>query len=632
MSLRVERDKVFEHTHQLVFEMLEQENICGIRIDHIDGLYDPGKYLRKIRVKAREKYVVVEKILEQMEHIPDEWPVQGTTGYDFLNFVNGVFCLSENREKLNGIYNSFIRTKMSYRDLLYKKKKMIIEKHLTGDIDNLARLLKSVSARDRYGSDITLNGLKKTLIEIASLFPVYRTYMDGNELSSQDISKIKEAVSETRRRNPDLAYEINFLEKFLLFEFFEHVSQEEKEGWIDFVMKFQQLTGPLMAKGFEDTTLYIYNRLISLNEVGGDPDKFGISVHEFHEFNNSRAVSSPYTMNTTSTHDTKRGEDARARINVLSEIPNDWGKKLRYWAKINKGMKTRSGGINIPDRNDEYFLYQSMIGSFPFHKKDQKAFKERLKVYIVKAVREAKIHTAWLEPDTDYEKGFLTFIDRIMDTGNAFLEDFIRFQGEISYYGIYNSLSQTLLKITSPGLPDFYQGTELWDLNFVDPDNRRPVDFNKRRKLLDEIEQYLVSGDFKNYIRDIMSSFHDGRIKLFLVRMSLEFRNRNKMLYNQGDYVPLECEGTYKRNIIAFSRSEGGSVAITVVPRFVSDLMEMGEKPIGEIWDDTSLNIPEIFSGIYKDVFTLKRINMNDSSRVGDILSEFPVALLEKEV
>jgi len=632
ICIKVENDDVFDHTHQLVFELLEQENICGIRIDHIDGLYDPSNYLKKVRKKAGDKYIAVEKILEHWEQIPDEWPVQGTTGYDFLNFVNGLYCLSESREKLTRTYNSFIRSKMSYGDLLYEKKKMIIEKHLTGDIDNLAHLLKQVSARDRYGSDITLNGLMKTLIEIASVFPVYRTYINSRDLSTQDSRHIKDAVNETRRRNPDLAYEINFLEKFLLFEFFEHVPEEERKGWIDFVMRFQQLTGPLMAKGFEDTTLYIYNRLISLNEVGGDPDKFGVSAREFHEFNKTRADSFPHTINATSTHDTKRGEDIRARINVLSEIPDEWGRKLKLWAKKNRAKKIKSGGINVPDRNDEYFLYQSMVGGFPFYKSDYKVFTQRLKEYVVKAVREAKVHTAWLQPDKDYENGFLVFIDRIMkQINNDFFDDFISFQKKISYYGVFNSLSQTLLKMTSPGLPDFYQGTELWDLYFVDPDNRRPVDFDKRRKLINEIKKYEISGNIKNYLGDIISSVHDGRIKFYLTHKSLEFRRINKDLYDKGDYTVLKSMGQYNTSLIAFSRSMGNNTAVTVVPRFISGIVDVGEMPLDGIWENTSVDIPESISGSYRNVLTDERIKLGGSSLAVDMLKNFPVALLVKE-
>ncbi len=635
MCIRTERPEVFGYTHELVLKMVRDKKFTGLRIDHIDGLYDPLEYLNRLNEKVQNVYTVVEKILENNEQIPGEWPVQGTTGYDFLNRVNGLFCVSENTQKFSKIYSDFIGYKLSYNKLLYEKKKMIIEKHLTGDIDNLAHLLKQVSARDRHGIDITLNGLRRTLVEIASLFPVYRTYVNGSDISAADRKIMEKALRETKRRNPDLMPEIRYLEKFLLFEFFEYVSDEEKEGWVNFVMRFQQLTGPLMAKGFEDTTLYIYNRLISLNEVGGDPESFGVSIEEFHEFNKNRVSMTPHTINATSTHDTKRGEDIRCRINVLTEIPEIWAKKVKSWSRENRSKKTKVNGSLVPDKNDEYFLYQSIIGGLPFKTEHYGEFKTRLKEYIVKAVREAKVHTAWLEPDTEYENAFVDFIDKVLDFSHpdAFTSDILRFQTEVAFFGIINSLSQTLLKITSPGIPDFYQGTELWDLNFVDPDNRRHVDYKERNRLMDEIREGENKSGRKDLVCRLLDDRRDGKVKMYLIYKSLGFRNENIELYRDGDYIPLETRGEHRNEILAFARASGGKWGITLVPRFVSRLTDYDNIPVGNnVWGDTSVIMPGESPDTFYNILTGETVRKDKKKLfAGEILATFPVALLKGE-
>lgn len=632
ICVRTEDTEVFEHTHDLILEMVRGGKFTGLRIDHIDGLYDPQHYMSQLRNKTYNLYIVVEKILETGEELPDSWPVEGTTGYEFLNFVNGLFCQSGNSGRFSEIYSGFTGQRISYIELLYEKKKMIIEKHLTGDVDNLANLLKRVSARDRYGSDITLNGLRKALVEIASLFPVYRTYVNSSQMSERDRTVIEQALRRTKTRNPALLTELEYLEKFLLFEFFDYVSEEEKKGWINFVMRFQQLTGPLMAKGFEDTTLYIYNRLISLNEVGGDPDRFGVSVQEFHDFNLNRVKKYPHTLNATSTHDTKRGEDIRARLNVLSEMPDEWDEKIRRWNAENRTKKVKINGTEVPDRNDEYFLYQTITGGLPFKEDEYADFKVRVKEYMVKAVREAKVHTAWLEPDSDYENAFTAFINRIMDFSapGPFMTDFLDFQKRIAMYGIINSLAQTAVKITSPGAADFYQGTELWDLNFVDPDNRRPVDFQKRMKIIRHIKQCDTPEGVENLVNELTDSREDGRIKMYLIYKLLGFRKGNRDLYDKGEYISLQTVGEHGRNIVAFGRRKGGQWAVTVVPRFTSEIVDHTELPVGKNkWKDTSILVPGDAPEILDNVITGERTeNTKNALPAGEILKTFPVALL----
>ena len=544
ISLRVEDEHVLNHTHGLIFDLIERRIVTGLRIDHVDGLYDPTSYLQKVRDRAPTTYIVVEKILNLNEDLPPFWPVQGTTGYDFTNYVNELFCQKENERAFSRIYSSVTGLKNSYEDVVRDNKKLMIQEDMASDVHNLALLLKKISSRDRHGSDITLNALQRALTEVLAVFPVYRTYISQVAVSENDRKTILEAVDRARANFPALLHGFTFVRRFLLLDFPDYVSEEEKRDWLHFAMRFQQLTGPVMAKGVEDTTLYGYNRLVSLNEVGGRPDHFGCSLEEFHNFNTKKRDLWPDSLNATSTHDTKRGEDVRARINVLSEMPDEWLKKLRTWIKINRGKKKRVQGLAVPDRNDEYFLYQTLIGAFPFSDADYPDFVQRIKAYIVKAVREAKVHTAWLKPDTEYEDAYVSFAERILarSQANAFLKDIIPFCRRVSHYGMLNSLSQTLIKITSPGVPDFYQGTELWDLSLVDPDNRRPVDFEKRRAMLAGIREEEDS-NIDRLIRDLLSTREDGKIKLFLIYRALKARRTHREIFQEGAYLPLESGG-----------------------------------------------------------------------------------------
>ncbi len=519
ISLKVEDDHVLNHTHGLIFDLIERRIVTGLRIDHVDGLYDPASYLKKVRGRAPAAYIVVEKILDLNEDLPPFWPVQGTTGYDFTNYVNELFCQKKNERAFCKIYAGVTGLKNSYEDVVRDNKKLMIQEDMASDVHNLAQLLKNISSRDRHGSDITLTALQRALTEVLAVFPVYRTYISQVVVSDDDRKYILAAVDRARANFPALLHGFAFVRRFLLLDFPDYVSEEEKRDWLHFAMRFQQLSGPVMAKGVEDTTHYVYNRLLSLNEVGGRPGQFGCSLEEFHNFNAKKRELWPDSLNATSTHDTKRGEDARARINVLSEMPDEWLKKLRTWIRINRGKKKRVHGLAVPDRNDEYFLYQTLIGAWPFSDdRVSRASLKELRRYIVKAVREAKVHTAWLKPDTEYENAYVSFAEKILarSEANEFLKELIPFCRRVSHYGILNSLSQTLIKITSPGVPDFYQGSELWDLSLVDPDNRRPVDFEKRRAMLAGIREQ-DDADIGRLVQDLLSTKEDGKIKLFLI-------------------------------------------------------------------------------------------------------------------
>lgn len=627
ITLRVEEEDVFTHTHRLIVEMVRSLGVGGLRIDHVDGLYDPLDYLKRLKERTGDIYITVEKVLARNEELRREWPVDGSTGYDFLNMLNGIFCYAANEARFTRIYSNFTGLKDPFEELFYQKKKLITEMDMTGDVSNLAELLRHTLINDRHGSDITLPGLKRAITEVMSVLPVYRTYISRGTYSEGDRLLMKDAVWAAARRNPAFLNELRFLEKVLTLEYADYFADKAKDEWLHFVMKFQQFTGPLMAKGFEDTLLYVYNRLISLNEVGGNPGKFGNSVDEFHSFNVKRA---PGSMNATSTHDTKRGEDVRARINVLSEIPDEWAAKLRRWSSLTRRMKKLIEGRPAPDRNDEYFLYQTLTGAMPFTDEEYGVFVERIKGYAVKAVREAKIHTAWLKPDIEYEEAFVSFIDALLKKSdkNIFLKDFMPFQKKIAWYGMLNSLSQAVLKITSPGIPDFFQGTELWDLNLVDPDNRRPVDFGKRASLLKEIKD-RSSASLSGLIPELLSSYEDGRIKLFLVHTALRVRRELADTFENSGYAPLEVKGSRNAHVIAFARTGRSNHALTIAPRFFTSLVQERQSPMGEVWADTEVVLPNgLTNRVWINEITGEELESRGSIALKDALKNFPVALM----
>lgn len=629
ISVRIEDEEVFRDCHSLILKLFKEGVFTGLRIDHIDGLFDPQQYLQRLQEKTGGAYIIVEKILALDEELPLNWQAEGTSGYDSLNYINGLFCQMKNKKDMDRVYTSFTGAKIDYEGLLYRKKQIIIERYMTGDVDNLAHLMKRASSRDREGWDITLYGLKRAIHEMLVHFPIYRTYVSPESFTETDRAYIAEAAARARMRNPDLVIELDYLEKFLLLQFREYFDAEQQKDWLHFVMRFQQFTGPLMAKGFEDTALYVYNRLISLNDVGGEPYLFGISLDQFHEFNRQRMENWPHTMTATSTHDTKRSEDVRARINMLSEMPKEWEARLEAWRAINRGEKKRVRKRAAPDSNDEYFFYQTLIGAFPFEMDNHAAFVVRIKDYIIKAIREAKVHTGWLKPDSDYEDAYMSFIERVLQTvkENDFLADFLPFQNKVAHYGILNSLSQTILKITSPGVPDFYQGTELWSLTLVDPDNRRPVDFIKRQQLLNEVRRNETN---KHFLEKIKASPQDGKIKLFLTYRALKARKEQQALFEKGAYLPLQVEGQLKEHIVAFARREGPAWAITIAPRFFTSLVEEGAYPLGnELWNDTRIILPSNSPAKWKEAISAIEVPTHDGEiSVGEALQHFPAALL----
>ncbi len=655
-AIRMESPVVFDKVHQLIFRLLLEDAVNGLRIDHVDGLYDPGDYLRKLQRWARSNlpsagsderplYLIVEKILARGESLPEEWPVDGTTGYDFLNLVNGLFVDRRNETAFDELYTRFIGEQISFEGLVYEKKKLIMEVSMASEINVLGHQLNLLSEKNRRTRDFTLNSLIHAIREIIACFPVYRTYITVNpeQVTDRDRNYLDLAVTRAKQRNPAISELVfDFVKDLLLLKYPEGGSEEDRRAQRQFVMKFQQTTSPVMAKGMEDTAFYAYHRLISLNEVGGHPDQFGIDPELFHRRMRARQACWPFALSATSTHDTKRGEDVRARINILSEMPGVWQRAVSSWSWCNRPKKQLIDEKLAPDPNDEYLLYQTLIGAWPFGLEEANVYEEfclRVQTYMRKALRESKVHSSWINPNLKYEGAVEDFMRALLDRkrSNRFLELFLPFQEMIAQFGVYNALAQLVIKIASPGVPDFYQGTELWDFNLVDPDNRRAVDHERYATLL----ALLASGEAsppEHLIRDLVKNRADGRIKLYVTRVALQYRSAKPSLFQRGDYLPLEAYGEKQEHLIAFARRSDDGEVIAVVPRFISHLVPDPQTlPLGdEIWGDTGLALPSTTESFaYKNIFTgevisMVAINGRPILPLAQIFRTFPVALLEE--
>jgi (1->4)-alpha-D-glucan 1-alpha-D-glucosylmutase len=638
IALRQEDADVFDHTHALVFKMIRDGVFSGLRIDHVDGLADPAGYLKRLRSRVGETDLLVEKILASGERLPASWPVQGTTGYEFGAQLNAIFVRRENADTFTGIYHRFSGRRESWERRVRNGKRRVLSAQLGGELDNLTAVFKRIAVATPLGRDITTRRLKAALTELAVSFPVYRTYIDADGAGEADRRYIQTAVETAVLQRPRLRPELAFLRDLLLDRLpAAQDPGESGEKWRErhaaAITGFQQLTAPLTAKGLEDTALYNYNRLTSLNEVGGDPDRFGCALDTFHEFVRDRRRLWPRSMNSTSTHDSKRGEDVRARINVLSELPEEWEYHLQLWRGLNREKRSAYGDRAAPDANEEYLLYQTLIGTWPVDPADTAFFTVRLQEYVVKAAREAKAHTSWLTPDTEYEALLTAFVARILDPApqNRFLEAFYPFAQKVMHYGVFNSLAQTLIKITAPGVPDFYQGAELADLNLVDPDNRRPVDFEQRRRLLSELGNGGDSDGVRSAQR-LLADKRDGRLKLFVIARTLQARQRHPDLFLNGKYLPLATTGRHRRHVAAFARKMDRFWSVSVVPRFLTDIVLENQDPLGPgVWADTAVGFPEDAPESWENACTKERLTGRGSLDVGTVLQHFPVACLMGE-
>ena len=649
-ALRMENETVFENTHRFVLDLVAQGKVDGLRIDHPDGLYDPSEYFRRLNSKLTAKpggkcqvYVVAEKILTGKEPLRQDWPICGTTGYEFTNLVNGLFVDRSAAGKMTRVYRSFAASSAEFGDTVYACKKQILKAVLASELNVLANLLSRIALANRHTCDFTLNSLRSALAEIIANFPVYRTYVRGRDVSPEDRRYVELAVAAGRKRSEaaDLSV-FDFIRRVLLVE----VNGAEP-GWYAraitrFAMKFQQVTAAVMAKGLEDTAFYRYNRLVSLNEVGGNPSQFGTSVEEFHRANQERLRLWPHSMLASSTHDSKRSEDVRARIDVLSEIPVPWWLGLRRWRDWNRKHRRVIDDQPAPTRNDEYLLYQTLVGAWPLDLLDDtvwQQFRRRIEQYMLKAAREAKKHTSWANTNLDYENALSAFTLAVLDRkiSTEFLQDFSAFQHRISRIGMFNSLSQVLLKLTTPGVPDIYQGNELWNFRLVDPDNRRPVDYEKRKRLLAESQaDYDSSPDLIEHVKGLQADWQDGKAKLFLTSKTLAFRRTEARLFQEGSYTPLTAVGSKAEHVVAFARAHRGRTAIVAVPRLCAKLMGDGLDTVCDepLWGDTRLLIPEDGATCYHNLYTGECIPCGGGSKqvlVGRLFRHFSVALLVNE-
>lgn len=643
VGVRVEDPLVFEATHGLIFRLVSKNPLAGLRIDHIDGLRDPLTYLNKLQERlgseegrASSSYVLVEKILACHEDLPSDWPVSGTTGYDYLNEANRLFVDPEAAHAMEEIYSSFVGRRQDFADVVYQKKKLVMNTLLGVEMRTLGRHLAELAAQDRYARELNRGYLIDALIEVTACLSIYRTYIRNMEVPDHAIRYIEEAVTAARARTPQLSpgY-FNFVRELLLLLNPPHVLADQREARLAFVIRWQQFTGPIVAKGLEDTALYIYHPLLSLNEVGGNPSPSeAASCQEFGAFLESRRQRWPGTLNASTTHDTKRSEDVRARINVLSEMPSEWKARLDHWAKLNAPYRESSGGQPAPDRNEEYFLYQTLLGFWPLDAESSESLLKRLQEHLIKATREAMVHTRWTRPNQPHEEALQNFAARILSLENhEFLESFREFLRPVAYFGMINGLSQTLLKITAPGVADFYQGSELWDLRLVDPDNRGPVDFARREAALKGISN-AEAASLEDDLTDLVEHWSDGRIKLFLIWKALRFRREHANLFHEGEFQPLETAGCRARNVVAFVRKSGSSSVLVAVPRWLSQLPARAERKPEEVdWCDTRILLPADVSAQWKSVLTecdalsVPR-NGELSVMAEDLFAKFPVALL----
>jgi (1->4)-alpha-D-glucan 1-alpha-D-glucosylmutase len=644
VGMRVEDPLVFEATHALVKRMLEQQSLAGLRIDHVDGLRDPLGYLNRVSeqlggaadLESPPPPLYVEKILGRDERLPQEWPVTGTTGYDFLNALNYFFVDPNGTKRVEEIYFKFLGKDLPYGDVLYQKKKLVMATLLGVEMRSLSHQLEMLAEDDRYARDLSKNDLAQALIETTAHLPVYRTYIRNLEVGTEDRKVIEQALLDAQDRKFYLKPPtFSFVRDVLLLQNRPHLLPDQREARLNFIMRWQQFTGPIMAKAFEDTFLHVYNPLISLNEVGGDPRPSAASSSDFFKFVKERSKRWPLSLNATTTHDTKRSEDVRARINILSELPEEWHEHLERWSKLNAGHKRLVDGQPVPDRNEEIFLYQTLLGAWPGDTEDLGSFVERIQAYAIKATREAMVHTRWTVPNVAHENALQGFVASILKPAreNAFHSDFKAFQERIAYQGTMNGLSQALLKIISPGVPDFYQGSELWDFRLVDPDNRRPVDFTTRNTLLSEIRE-RADREPLPFVENLTKNWGDGRIKLYLIWKALNLRREHTDLFSKGDFLQVPAECSRRENVAAFLRRHRGEWVLAVVPRWLARNQGSTRSDWPEqLWEDTNISLPASAPNSWLNVFTGEQVSALDAKKrrtigVNQLLRRFPVALL----
>ncbi len=669
VGLRMENPEVFRETHSLIRRLLATGEVTGLRIDHCDGMFNPRVYLERLQklfiagacegpvMKEAEAtevgiehsvldatratdwthselplYCVVEKILEPGEVLPRSWAVQGTSGYDFVHFANQFFIQPKNKGRFDAIYADFIGGRVSPTQIIYESKRNVMGSALSSETHVLGNLLSQLASRDRRVRDFTDNLLETVIRETIACFPIYRTYIDERgEYSEADMKTIRSAIRAAKRRNPTIdASAFDYLQRMLLLEGLGTGDAARDEAQLYFALKFQQLTGPVMAKGVEDTSFYVYFRFLSSNEVGSAMDAFGLRPDVLHNANAERQKHTPHALLTTSTHDTKRSEDVRNRLNVLSEMPDGWAAQARRWAESNIALKTTLDDDTVaPDANEEYLIYQTIVGAWPWAEDDKKQFAGRVKEYMAKALSEGKVNVSWINPRAEYTEAVQQFVDRLLTPADGerqtqFVTELEQLLEPVRVHGAINSLSQMVLKATSPGVPDFYQGTDLWDLSLVDPDNRRPVDYTRRAEIL----QAFAEQEPLETAREVLASLEDGRVKLFAMQKTLAVRNTHRAVFDEGAYTPLEV--TDPDHAFAFLRGED---VLVVIPRFTYTLAKgSAEMPLGEAWHGLEVTLPEESGTKWVNALTDKEVAIKENSLpLTVVFADFPVAIFTRK-
>jgi (1->4)-alpha-D-glucan 1-alpha-D-glucosylmutase len=637
-GIRMENPELFELTHRMIGRLVAQGALQGIRLDHIDGLYDPLDYLIRLykylgrfgapadpRARGRNRfYILVEKILAADETLPQPWPVAGTTGYDFITELNGIFVNRTAEASFDRIYRDFTGETESFDDIVETAKQLVIGALLPSDLNRLTRRLKAIADRDWNTRDFSQNRLRQALTEVVAGFQVYRTYITARTTSAEDRRRIAQAVAQARTTWlwPDTEI-FEFLEKALTGDLArEPGGTYRKSEVFAFLQAFQQYTGPVMAKSLEDTSFYRYYRLTSLNEVCNDPRQFGLSKAQFHAAAERRRENSPHSMLGSSTHDTKRGEDTRARINVLSEVPDEWAALLQELKAIAAPFKTDG----MPSANDEYLIYQTILGIWSERAEEKEHLLERLQQYLTKALREAKVHSSWVAANEPYEKATLEFAAALY-ASRAFMDKIRPFARKMVKFGYLNGLSQTVLKLTVPGVSDIFQGSDLWNHSLADPDNRSKVDYELRRKML--AESPALPAMMADYTTP--GQLEDGAIKLRLLQRLLRIRRGLPELFENGSYQPVEIKGTHAESLLAFTRRFGSKELLVVVGRLLAGVEALGTAPETYAWDwgDTVLDIP---AHHWRDMLGARNIDGREGFAAGGLFGALPVGVWVNEV
>ena len=633
-ALRMERQDVFDATHKFIFELVNGGKIAGLRVDHPDGLYDPQQYLQRLQDAYTGKkplYVAVEKILAEGEPLPKDWPVAGTSGYDFLIAANSLYVDQANEKAFTQLYTDFTGDATPFAEFVYRNKKRMLAESFGGDLNALTAVADAVAQGGLSTRDFTVHELHDALAELIACFAVYRTYIRSEEFTPEDRKQIEAATTAARQRALHIQpAAFDFLRDALLQR---DVGSPDKQLRLKLVGKFQQLTSPVTAKGIEDTSFYQYHRLISINEVGGDPGRFGSTPDALHAYLRERQERYPHALSPLSTHDTKRSEDVRARINVLSEIPNQWADALRTFATLTDPFRTVVDGTPAPGRPEQSLILQTLLGACPVDgasDQEQAKFIERVQAYLLKALREAKLRTAWTDPNADYEAAIKKYVEQLFDAsaGEAFRTAIEPLRRRVTDFGFVNSLSQTVLRLTAPGAPDTYQGTELWDFSLVDPDNRRPVDYASRGALLDQLPSQADRGPLA---RELFAARADGRIKLWVTTILLQARREHLGLFSDGQYLPVTVTGEHAGRVFAFARSTVTGGAVVIVPRLLAGL---GKSVTDFSWGDTTVVLPDRFvRAELRDLFTGRLVEPSEQGvdvtlPLSEVLVDLPFVVL----